>query len=292
MAYIYLLCAIITSALLAISGTLFNKKNNWKEGLGGLYNLMAACGNWTTWLIIFCINPSYDLRIIPYAVAYGVSYAFFWVGLTGALQCGSSALTGFIKQIAFVFVAIWGFVFWNADPTVVMLAGIALIAIALFLCLVPIGKSAPKGTVKITGKWILYAVLILIGNAGCSILQRTQQMEFNKQHGSFLMVTATFFALIFCVLMCLKDDKREWKRVAISSGYFPLLAGSSSAVCNVFLIRLASTSLSTGIIYPALAIGGLTLTTLVSVAICKERLKISQWIGLAIGAVALVLLNL
>ena len=292
MPYIYLLCAILTSALLAICGTLFNQKNHHREGLGHLYNLIGGCSNFLTWVIVFCFGPSADWRVLPYSAAYGICYALFWVGLTGALQCGSSALTGFIKQIAFVFVALWGFVFWNSDPTVTVIAGIVLIAIALFLCLVPIGKSAPKGTIKITGKWLLYAFLILLGNAGCSILQRTQQMNFGKQHGSFLMVTATFLAAIFCALMCVKDDKREWKQVLKKNWYFPAVAGASSAVCNVFIIKMASTSLSPSLIYPALAIGGLTLTTLVSVAVCKERLKVSQWIGLMIGAVALVLLNL
>lgn len=292
MSYIYLLCAIVTSALLAICGTLFNQKNHHREGLGHLYNLIGACSNFLTWVIVFCCDPSHDWKVLPYAAAYGVSYAMFWVGLTGALQCGSSALTGFIKQIAFVFVAIWGFVFWQAEPTVTVIAGIVLIAVALFLCLVPLGKTVPKGSVRITGKWLLYAILILCGNAGCSILQRTQQMNFDKQYGSFLMVSATFLAVIFCAVMCLKDDKRDWMQVIKKNWYFPVVAGSSSAICNLFLILLASTTLSTGIIYPALAIGGLTLTTLVSVAVCKERLKGSQWIGLAVGAVALVLLNL
>ncbi len=292
MPYIYLICAITTSALLAISGTLFNRKNHHREGLGHLYNLMGACSNFLTWVIIFCCQPSSDLRVLPYSAAYGICYALFWVGLTGALQCGSSALTGFIKQIAFVFVALWGFIFWNADPSVTMVSGIVLIAIALFLCLVPIGGSAPKGKVKITGKWLLYALVILLGNAGCSILQRTQQMNFNKQHGSFMMVMATFLAVIFCASMCVKDDKREWKQIIKKNWYFPVAAGSSSAICNLFLILLASTSLSTGIIYPALAIGGLTLTTLISVAVCKERLSLSQWIGLVVGAVALVFLNI
>lgn len=291
MPYIYLLCAITTSALLAISGTLFNKKNNHKEGLGHLYNLVGACSNFLTWVIVFFCEPSYDLAVLPYAVAYGVSYALFWVGLTGALQCGSSALTGFIKQIAFVFVAIWGLIFWGSDVTFTVIAGIVLIAISLYLSLVPIGKRNHAQTVKISGKWLLYSVLILFGNAGCSIIQKTQQINFSKMHGSFLMVVATFCAVIFCASMCIKDDKTGWKQVFKQNWYFPAVAGSSSAVCNLFIIRMAATDLSPSLIYPALAIGGLTLTTLVSTVVCKEKLRITQWIGMAIGAVALFCLN-
>lgn len=290
MPYLYLLCAITSSAALAVAGSLFNRKNHHKEGLGNLYNAIGACSNFATWLIVFCTDPSFEPAVLPYSIVYGLSNALFWVGLTGALQSGSSALTGFIKQIAFVFVAIWGLFFWGAEPTVMVLAGLALIAVALFLCLVPIGKGVE--TFKITWKWCGYAFLILLGNAGCSILQRTQQRAFDGQFGNQLMVCATLIAAVTCGLMCLKDDTRGWKQVLREYWYYPVIAGSSSAICNVFIILMASTSLSTSLIYPALAIGGLTLTTMVSVLVCKERLKLSQWIGLVIGAVALVLLNL
>ena len=292
MPYIFLLCAIVTSAGLAIAGTLFNQKTNHKAGLGHLYNLLGGCSNFATWLILFCSNPSFDLAVLPYSLIYGCSYVMFWIGLTGALQAGSSALTGFIKQIAFVFVAIWGFVFWGSEPTFTVLAGIVLIAVALFLCLVPLGKGMDKSTFKITGKWLLYAFMILVGNAGCAIIQKTQQRAFGGQHGNQLMVFATFLAAVFCLLMCVKDDKSGWKKILRQHWYFPIIAGASSAICNCFLILMASTTLSPSIIYPALAIGGLTLTTLVSVMTCKEKLTSSQWVGLTVGAVALVFLNL
>lgn len=292
MPYIYLICAIVTSALLAICGTLFNEKNAHRSDVGHLYNFMGACSNFLTWLIVYLNAPTFTPGVLLYSALYGVCYVLFWVGLTGALQCGSAALTGFVKQIAFVFVAIWGFLFWHSPLTVLVGTGILLIAIALFLCLVPIGKRATKGTNRITGKWLIYALLILVGNAGCSIIQKTQQAVYCGQHGSQLMVFATLFAVVACLVFCRKDDKSVWPEVIRGNWYFPVIAGASSAVCNVFIIRMASTNLSPSFIYPALAVGGLTLTTLVSVVICKEKLRTAQWIGIIIGAVALILLNL
>lgn len=292
MSYVYLICAIVTSALLAVAGMLYNRKNNHKEGIGHLYNVIAACSNFLTWVIMFASSPSYDWAVLPYAGAYGITYALFWVGLTGALQCGSSALTGFIKQIAFVFVAIWGLLFWNSPVTSTVVIGITLIAAALYLTLVPVGQKNTQKTGKISAKWLIYALCILAGNAGCSIIQKTQQRNFDGMYGSFLMVAATFFAVIFCASMCIKDDKTGWKQVFKGSWYFPVLAGSGSATCNLFIIMLASTDMSPSLIYPALAIGGLALTTLVSTVICKDKLRPLQWVGLLIGAVALLFLNI
>lgn len=41
MPYIFLLCSICASAMLAISGTLFNQKNGYRKEVSGLYNPQA-----------------------------------------------------------------------------------------------------------------------------------------------------------------------------------------------------------------------------------------------------------
>lgn len=292
MPYIYLLAAVFATAGLAVVGMIFNRRIDNKPGFGNIYNLIGACGNCLTWVIIFCANPEVDWRVLPYALAYGLGYGLFWVGLTGALQTGSPALSSFVKQIAFIFVAVWGFFFWGSEPNVLVLSGIALIVISLFLCLVPIGKNGQKESKKLSGKWLFYLLLVLCSNAGCAIVQRTQQRAFDGQYGSLMMVISTVVAIIFCALMCIKDDKKEWKSVMKKNWYLPVLAGSSSAMFNLFIILLVPTAVSPSLIYPTVAVGGLMLTTLSSILISKERLRLLQWIGLSIGAVALILLNL
>ena len=54
---------------------------------------------------------------------------------------------------------------------------------------------------------------------------------------------------------------------------------------------LLNMDMSTSIIYPTLAVGGLTVTLVFSVLAFKERLRPAQWCGIAVGCVALVLLN-
>ena len=69
-------------------------------------------------------------------------------------------------------------------------------------------------------------------------------------------------------------------------------AGVSNFGLNVFVILLAGTTLSPAIIYPVVGVGGLMLTTLFGVVVLREKLKWWQWIGLLIGAGAILLLSL
>lgn len=293
MPYIYLLSAIIFSASLSILGTCFNAKNAGRKHISNLYNLLIACSAFISWTVIYIFDFSFEPLVLLYSAGYGICYTLAIIGHIKALKCGSVALTAFIKQTSLVCVSFWGFAFWNTPLTVNTLIGLVLIAIALILCFFVGNKRTDRdGQKPITFKWVIYALLLLTGNAGCSIVQKYEQMAFDGEHGSMLMVFASVFSAIVCLIMFLREDKPEWKEVVKTSWYLPAAVGISSAVLNLFIILMASTTLSPSVIYPGIAVGGFTITTLTSVIIFKERLKISQWIGLAIGVIALIFLNM
>ena len=129
------------------------------------------------------------------------------------------------------------------------------------------------------------------GNAGCSIVQRTQRMRFAGKYGSFLMLLAMAVSVLFCLAACLKSGKAAYSGLRRAWPY-PMAAGVSNAALNLLVIVLAGSSLSPGLIYPVIAVGGLTITTLCSALLFREKLQGRQWLGVAIGVVAVVLLSI
>ena len=127
---------------------------------------------------------------------------------------------------------------------------------------------------------------MLFGNAGCSIVQRTQQVNFEGKYGNFLMVVATGVSLLVCLMLYLRSDKRDSGIIAKTAWYFPVTAGIANAVLNLLVIRLATSPLSPNLIYPTLAVGGLILITLWSLFVFKEKMRPWQWLGVALGVVA------
>ena len=86
--------------------------------------------------------------------------------------------------------------------------------------------------------------------------------------------------------------KPNVKQVLKNSWYFPLGAGVSSALGNLFIVLLASTPLSPNLIYPAVAVGCLAIASAVSAFIFKEKLAWWQWLGILVGALAVTLLSI
>ena len=289
MIYFYLVLSMAFSAMITIAGRLYNHKNENRANVSSLYNMLVPMFCALGWLVVWASDFSFELSVLPYSLLYGVCYSSFTVGMLGALRVGSTSLTALIKQMALVGVSFWGFAFWNTPFTLASGIGIILIVISLALCLLT--KEKGKASAN-TAKWLFFALMITVGNAGCSITQRYQQMAFDYQHKNMFMFFALVFSSVVCFFIALKENKSNWSAAFKTSWIFPALSGFSSAAANVFILILVKQEVSPVIIYPSIAVGGLMITTIVSFLYFRERLRLMQWCGLAVGSVALVLLNL
>lgn len=296
MEYLYLLFAMVFSAMLTICGRLYNNKNAQRPNVSRLYNVIVPAGACIGWLVLYIIDFSFDPGVLLYSVGYGVFYTFFTIGMVGALRVGSTSLTSLVKQLSLVGASVWGFFFWSVPFTLPAGAGILCIVASLCLCLLGNGgkrrKEEKKNVWQSIFKWIPFALLITIGNAGCSIIQKYQQMAYAGQHKNMLMLFGVFFSLLVSLALAWREDRSHWKAALRDSWIFPGLAGISSAVSNVFVLLLVNSTMSPAVIYSGVAVGGLILTILVSWFLFRERLRPLQWCGIAVGCVALVLLNL
>ena len=288
MNFLLLLYSMTASAMITVGSRLYRARTVGCADANSLYNVLVPASATLGWLLLFLIDPSFDLRILPYSLGYGVGYSCFTIGMLGALKHGPTSVTALVKQLALVGVSVWGFVFWDTPVTVIAIVGLCLIVISLALCLL----KPEENNGYALGKWVFYALLITVGNAGCSIIQRYQQMACDHQYKNAFMMLGVLFATIVCLVLGLRTERRDWGRAFVRGWYGPCLAGACSASANVCILLLIKRQVSSTIIYPGIAVGGLCLTTLVSFFFFRERLRPLAWLGLAIGAIALVLLNL
>lgn len=286
MPYIYLFSAVLFSSMLSIMGAVFNAKTECAKNSSALYNLFVTAAAFISWGIIFLADFEFEPKVLLYSFGYAIFYTMALMGLFGALKSGSVALTSFVKQLSLVGVAVWGFLFWNTPLSINVAIGIAIIVAAIYFCFKPDKKDSKTFSLR----WLLNALILFIGNSGCTVIQKYQQMHFGGKYGSLLMLCACGFSAAVCFVMCLKKGKVSG--IKPKAVIFPVTAGVSSALLNLFIIQLSSTNLSPALIYPTIAVGGVMLTAVFSVAVFREKLKTHQWIGLCIGMVAIAFLNL
>lgn len=289
MQYFYLITSVFCVASANIIGSFFNRKNAKRADASPIYNLYLMLSVSFCWLIMFIADRTYELSVLPYAFLFGLFYTVCNIGIINALKQGSVMLTSLFSQLSLILVSIWGFFFWNAQFTWTVGVGLVLTVIALWLCLY---TGSSKEAVKINFKWIRYIFMLVIGNAGCSIVQRTQQLNFGGKYGNFLMLVATGISALVCLVLYLRSDRRDSAVITRSSWYLPVLAGALNALLNLFVILMATSDLSPSLIYPVLAIGSLIIITILSLLVFKEKMRWWQWLGVLLGIAATGILSI
>ena len=108
------------------------------------------------------------------------------------------------------------------------------------------------------------------------------------------MLIGISIAFVFFNIMYLRSNKKDTPFIIKKASIFPVIAGIGNLLLNVLIILLVQYPEQTppSIIYPSLARGALSITGICSLLIFKEKLKISQWIGIVIGAVAVAMLSI
>ena len=291
MPYLYLVSTLFLSSASGILGSFYNRKTSGMRDATALYNFMICSASFLGWTVLFLIQPSFDARVIPYGIGFGIGYAVCMIGFINALRTGPISLTTLFLNLSLIATVIWGFFFWNSDPSILVIIGLVLVAVALWLCLYT-GKEN-DGVGKISLKWLFFVALTFVGNSACAIIQKTQQLHFNGNHGNLMMMCGLCFASLFCLVLYLRSDKSDSKEILKKGfGFFPVADGLLNTLHNLIVIILATSTISPSIIYPTIAIGGLAFTCIFSLIVFKEKLRLWQWIGIAVGAVAVAILSI
>ncbi len=287
MEYLFLLGAVCCSGALSITANIFNKKNVSGADFSSLYSLIVTTSSFLMWALVFAFDFSFNPHVLPYSVCFGVFYVLAFVGLYYAMRDGSASLTAFVKQLSLIIVALWGFVFWDNPISNTVVTGLILVFLSLWLCF----KPSKEGRTSI--KWCLFSLLVIVGNAGCSVVQKYQQIDFGGSHGSLLMLGSTFVAALLSAFMYFTRNKGIKKSdMPCTAFLLPVIAGVASTALNIFVLNLISSSMLESVFFPVIGVGGIVLTTVFSVGVYKEKLSASRKIGLVIGLLAIVFLNM
>ena len=288
MPYIYLILCVLTSASSSILGKIFNKKSDGAEASTEAYNFFQLTSIFLCWGLLYAFDLTFEFSVLWYSLLFAICYTVCNICLIKALKYGPAMLTSLFIGLSLILTTIWGFIFWDASLSVFVIIGIIFVAVSIYLCLYT-GKKDEKG---FSWRWLVYVLLAFVGNAGGTITQRTQQVEYNGQYGNMLMFFATMLSALICAIIYFKKNKSTVKAKTKHIFGVPVIAGVCNVMLNVFVIMLATSKLSSSLIYPVIGVGGIGVVVIFSLLVFKERMYWWQWIGIGMGSIAIALLSI
>ena len=283
-----LVVSVILNASSSILGGFYNRRTAGLKGTSTLHTFIQEVTICAFWVVRFILDGcAMDVGVIPYIIGLSVCFFGAQIGFITALRTGSNLISTLLLQTSSILSTIYGFIFWGDTATFTIIAGLILVIIAIFLCLF----NGKKEDGKFSVTWLINILIVFVGNAGCGIIMKEQQIAFNDMYGPFLMMVTLAICAVFALVLWLMGDRSDTKAVLKKNWYFPVAGGLANGLMNL-LGLITITKLPTAVVFPVKSVGALMLVTLCSAFIFKEKLRWWQWIGILVGSVAVVLLSL
>ena len=224
---------------------------------------------------------SWHLETMLFGLFYGISLCISMHTGFKALSIGPMALTSIIASFSLIIPFLFGIILWNEILTLLKFSGIILLLLSIFL----INAKKESG---FSAKWLFYALVTLLSNGFCSVIQKMHQIKFPTLYRTEFM----FWALL-CVSIILTityNTKRNGK-VKFEFSLLGIASGIANCCANFIVLFLSATE-NASVLFPIIAVANIITVWVIGILFFKERLKVLQAIGLVMGVVSVVLLKI
>ncbi len=286
---IFLILSVIVSTLFGISFKVIAVKNiNGFQAIIVNYVIAGSLGFLTTKSNVTPLNVVHE-SFFPIAVFLGIVFisSLFVISETTAKQGISVAqVANRMSVVVPISIAI---LFYGDGISVSKIIGIVLAIMAVYL----VSHKETQG--KVADKfWWLFPLIIFVcsGIIDSSINYAQRNLLNDLNFDAFLStIFATAFIFGFIVLLyqlIIKKEKFQWQ--AIPAG---MILGTINFGTMYFIISALNTNvLEPSVLFPINNLSILTISTVVSVIVFKEKLSSKNWIGIGLSLLAILILGL
>ena len=270
------------------------KKYNARHGKGGMIfiALLSFC-SMTFFFITDKGGLCFSREMIPYALASAIFYSSASFLTYVAYGCGSFVLTNLFISYSLLIPIGYGLIFLADPATPLTYVALSLIAVSVFLTNIGGGQGAREDEKRkgISFKWLLCALASAIGSGMFGVMQKMQQVRFDKSYDNeFMIVTLGCSAVMLFTIGIFKNGK-ELSYTVRHGGLYAAIAGLFNGATN-FINLTVNAMIPISIASPSRCGVAMVMSFFISLIVFKEKLSARQTVGAVIGAVALILLNL
>ena len=284
MNYLLLILVTLGVSIQQISKKAYNKKTG-----GGAFTFSAAT---TLIALLFFIltskdGLSYPPKLLWYSVSFAICFCLALVFSFLSIATGSLSLTSLFTQYSLLIPTVFGLIFLKEPASKFLLVGILLLLVSVVFV-----NLENKGEKKqITLKWIVFVFLAFVGNGFCSTIQKVQQIEFGGLYKNQLMIVALSIVTISLLVIALFTERKNMVHDLKKGSGLYLISGLANGLVN-FLVLVLSSKMPASVMFPVISAGGIVATALVSIFVYKEKLSKYQTLGLILGILSIIALNL
>ncbi len=284
-----LIATVLLCAGQSIANALYGKK---KANSAFLFSAMTALVS----MLFFIGYNGFRFVWDPYTLWMSFWFSIAWIvcniASLYAVRFGSVALTSMISSFSLLLPTLFGIIYWKEGVKPAFLVGLALLCGSIVLTNLQGEKSSEKQK-KRRLLWVFCVTLLFFSNGCCSILQTFHQKTGEEAFKSEFMIVALFLVFVSNILVAVFSLKKTFPDYAKKAAPYATAYGLMNAGVNLGVMLLASGgAIPSSVFFPVISIGSLVLVFGVSMLFFKERFRRIQYIGILLGIVSIVLLQM
>jgi len=268
--------------------TIIVRQYGKKYGKGGMFFNAIMC---IFAMLYFFATDEGELQFVKGIWGYGIVNCFMYAtGFYAAyisFKIGSFGLTRLFTSFGVIISTFYGIVFLHEPTTPLTYIALAMILISLFLMNY---QKQGGNELKISFKWIVYIILIVVSNAAIAIIGRMQHGVYGDTYkNEFLIISLAGAAISLFILGAVFE--RDNFKIIIKRGIpYGAAAGIFNGINNL-LILVTYNYLPISFTSPVKSGLSIVISFALSVFLYKEKFTKRQLISVFIGVVAIVLMN-
>ncbi|MUU76834.1 EamA family transporter [Winogradskyella endarachnes] len=281
---IYLFLSVLSSTAIFVLFKLFSKYNvDTLQAIVVNYATAFVCG-----YILYDgdISPTQIIETNWFIAAIGLGFLFIAIFNVMALTAQKNGLSvvSVASKMSLVIPVIFGIYVHNESTEAQKLIGIALALVAVYL------TSIKKKETTVLTKSIYLPIILFIGSG----IIDTSVNHFAPE-GNFSMFLSTIFGIaglmgFFLLIYKSINTKKALQVKSVPFGFILGLVNYCSMYFLILALQVENTESST--IFTINNIGILALSTLLGLALFKEKLSHKNWIGIGLAFIAILLVTL
>ena len=285
----YLLLAILGSGVIPVIFRAFDKL--------GVNLFWAIPANYVTCVLIgnFWAGDSGGLsnlasqRWIGFAAVQGILLAVNFYLLAYTAQRAGVAVAALASRLSVAIPSLLAFALYGDSLSVVKIAGLCAALLALYLCTAP-DKNSSASTVQL---FRLMPLLVFI-TFGCyfSILKYLQAYYLDASSYHAYVMSGFVFAFASSIVIGFSRRVFSARDFGVKHIFAGIFLGAINYVAVYALLEvLALRGWESSQLFPIYSVGVVAVSAILAMLIFRERLSKQRTIGLAVGLVAVALLN-
>ncbi len=290
---IIILCMIVLlNAGASVFSAIYGKQSKANPFLFGTFSAFVAC------LFFLCYNK-FQFVFDPYTLLMSCFFALAYLTCTianiYAMKRGSVALTSLFSSFSLLLPTLFGILYWHEEAKLTFYIGLLLVCVAIILSNMKKEEKTPNNEKRsgLDSLWILLVSVVFFSNGSCSIIQTFHQKTGGTPFKAEFMIMALIIVFITNLVISLIMLKKEIGGYVKPSVLWGGLYGICNAGVNLGVMLLASGGeINQSVFFPVISIGTIALVLVASILFFKEKFRPIQYIGVGIGILSVVLLQL